>query len=207
MLRCMLSSSFLLVAASIAMAQDHPQKQCSWKESEIDHPRLAVVRKPSTAWQCYRNGNCSSFERHPGDTIEVALTEDGWSCGYVSSAEGAGPEWVREDELQPVAADPNPPLTAWAGNWSGGEDRVQIQVAKAAARLIINGSAVWKGLNGIQHSGDIKGEAEPAGDTIHYAEGSCSVEMILIGDYILAHDNGACGGLNARFGGVWKREK
>ncbi|HLH02916.1 MAG TPA: hypothetical protein VKX25_09110 [Bryobacteraceae bacterium] len=76
---------------------------------------------------------------------------------------------------------------------------------------MLDGTAVWDGLNGSQHTGEIAGEAKPSGNTLHYVEGSgesaCTMDLRLIGDYILAADSAKCGGLNARFGGVWRRTR
>lgn len=198
--------------ASLTPAQDRPQKECSLPDLDADNQPLSVVKPESTtSWQCYSNGNCSSFQLHAGDSIEIARTENGWTCGYVTSTEGAGAEWVRNSDIAPVAADTAAPVSAWFGTWRGGEDTVHIQAGKQNGWLTVQGKAVWDGLNGNQHFGDIKGEVKPAGNKLHYSEGQgeseCEVDLTLIGDYILARDNNKCGGMNARFAGVWRRKK
>ena len=199
-----------LLVTSSTPAQDHPQQECSTEGLDANHPTLSMVKAASTTgWQCYSNGKCSSFQIHRGDSIEVAHADKGWTCGYVTSADGAGAEWIRSDDLSPVNADPNPPLSAWFGAWHGGEDLVHIQSSKSTGSLLISGTATWDGLNGNKHFGDIEGEVKPLGNKLHYSEGqgeyACAVDMTLIGDYILASDNQYCGGLNARFQGVWRR--
>jgi hypothetical protein len=37
------------------------------------------------------------------------------------------------------------------------------------------------------------------------SQDSCVVDMTLIGTYIVARDNGKCGGMNVRFGGIWQK--
>lgn len=88
---------------------------------------------------------------------------------------------------------------------------VHIQASKTVGWLALDGTAAWDGLNGIQHFGNLEGEAKPTGNKLHYTRGqgewACAVDMTLLGDYILASDNDKCGGMNARFGGVWRRKK
>jgi hypothetical protein len=41
---------------------------------------------------------------------------------------------------------------------------------------------------------------------VHYTEDDiCTVNLALLGNYLLANDNNMCGGVNVRFWGVWKR--
>ncbi len=185
---------------------------CSAQGIEQNTVRLGAVRpQTTTSWQCYaNNGKCSSFLIHRGDSIQIAGASGGWTCGYVTSDDGAGPEWVRTGDLALVQAVANPPLSAWLGTWKGGEDVVHIKpIPGRAGWLDLDGSAVWNGLAGNQHLGEIHGRAAPAGDKLHYTEGAgesaCVVDLTLIGNYLLASDNQRCGGLNARFGGVWRR--
>ena len=39
----------------------------------------------------------------------------------------------------------------------------------------------------------------------HFKIPSCTVDLTLIGKYLVANDNDKCGGQNVRFWGVWKR--
>ena len=48
------------------------------------------------------------------------------------------------------------------------------------------------------------------GDRARYdedSEHSCKVEFSLVGDTLIASDNGLCGGANVRFDGVYRRAK
>ncbi len=196
------------VSGACVQAQDHPNEQCSGSNPQAGRVQLsAVIPASATGWQCYGAGRCSSFELHAGDSIQIARVENGWTCGYVTSADGAGPEWIRSSDLAPVKAADNPPLSAWLGTWAGGEDVVHIKASATAGSLELDGEATWNGRNGNQHFGDIQGEARPAGNKLHYVKCGCVVDMELIGDYMLASDNLQCGGLNARFGGVWRRKQ
>ncbi len=130
-----------------------------------------------------------------------------WTCGYVSARDGAGPAWIRSDALRVVPYDEHPPLRAWVGTWTGGQDRV----------LIRNRSLTWDAaidwLCGMARQtqrtfGNTEGIVSAVGNHLHFIEGgtdSCTMDLTLLNRYIFASDNQACGGLNARFQGVWKR--
>jgi hypothetical protein len=57
---------------------------------------------------------------------------------------------------------------------------------------------------------DTKGNAIPSGNHLHFVEdgpNSCTIDLTLLGKFILASDNQLCGGMNARFQGFWKRAR
>jgi len=142
-----------------------------------------------------------------GTPVQVYRQQGEWTCGYVSGRDGAGPAWIRSSALRVVSYDEHPPLSAWVGTWTGGEDRVLIRTGGVPGKLQLVGSAEWRGKY-TAHFGDTKGSASPVGNHLHFVEGgtdSCTIDMTLLNRYILANDNQACGGLNARFQGIWKR--
>jgi hypothetical protein len=60
------------------------------------------------------------------------------------------------------------------------------------------------------HTGEFAGEAASVGNHLHFMEGSadsCTVDLTLYGEFILAVDNDRCGGMNVRFSGTWKRRQ
>jgi hypothetical protein len=101
-----------------------------------------------------------------------------------------------------------PALGAWVGSWANGKDRIRIQVSKSSGKLDLQGEATRRGVGGVVHTGDFSGEAAPAGIRLHFVEDgadSCTVDLALIGEYLVANDNAMCGGMNVRFWGIWKR--
>lgn len=175
----------LLLAAAGMAAEDGPGKPCSY-DGFGTNPKLAEVA---------------------GDPMLVYRMEGEWTCGYLSKRDGAGPAWVRSADVRLVQVDTNPPLAAWAGTWKGGEDHVTIRLSKTAGKLMLKGDAVWQGRAGSVHTGDFEGEAIPQGNRLHFADGgaeSCTIDMTLVGGYIVAEDNNKCGGMNVRFQGIWK---
>jgi hypothetical protein len=142
-----------------------------------------------------------------GTPVQIYRQQGEWTCGYVSGRDGAGSAWIRSDALRVVRYDEHPSLRAWVGTWTGGEDRARIRTGSVAGTLQLVGSAEWHGKY-TAHFGDTKGSASPVGNHLHFVESgpdSCTIDMTLLNRYILVSDNQACGGLNARFQGIWKR--
>jgi hypothetical protein len=202
----------LLVFAMAATAQSRPTGACRFRDFATgpqENPQIAVVKTagPAATWSdCESPKGCAALHAESGSPVEIYSTEGEWTCGYSADRHGAGPEWFRSADLRLVQYDRNPPLTAWAGTWRGGEDRVVLTTAKGALHL--EGDAIWNGRAGVSHFGDVKGEANPVGNHLHFVEGdegSCTIDMTLMGRFILASDNQRCGALNARFRGFWKR--
>jgi hypothetical protein len=71
--------------------------------------------------------------------------------------------------------------------------------------LRIEGHAWWLGARGVSHSGSIKARAVPSGNRLHFVESTCTLDLALVGKYIVADDNEQCGGANVRFWGIWRR--
>jgi len=147
-------------------------------------------------------------EIRPGEPMLIYHTGGEWTCGYVSRSNGAGPEWVRSAKLRPVEALENPPLGAWLGVWRDGLNRITIRRGGESGQLHLNGEAIWHGIGKVVHTGEFSGEAVPAGNHLQIVDGgpeSCTVDLKLIGKYLVVDDNSNCGGMNVRFWGIWHR--
>ena len=164
-----------------------------------------VTRTSAVTWMaCDSPKGCVPLRAEPGSPVEIYGTVGEWTCGYGIDRHGAGSAWFRSRDLHRLEFRANPPLAAWYGTWKGGEDHVVISPAKNRTRLHLVGKAMWQGGNGNEHFGNVRGDASPAGNRLHYVEGGCTIDLTLAGKYILAYDNQGCGGMNARFGGIWK---
>lgn len=137
-----------------------------------------------------------------GDPVVVFRAEGEWTCGYRVSAKGARPIWVRTAELIEVAVNERPAVREWVGAWTGGD--VSIAIRAAGNRLALNGAGSWKG-RGPAQSGRFAAEVTPEGNVVRAVDGACSVDLKLFGRFVLANDNGQCGGANVRFRGVLRR--
>ena len=199
-----------ITAISAVAAQDRPATFCSF-DGFGGNPALAEIAtaQPATGYSgCRSDRSCIPETFAPGDPILVYRVAGDWTCGYLWHSDGAGPGWVRSTDIRPIKFDPQPALSAWAGTWTGGEDRVTIQLSNIPGELDLKGEATWHGAGGVDHLGDFAGAAAPHGNHLHVASGGadpCLVNLTLVGRYIVADDNNKCGGLNVRFWGLWKR--
>jgi hypothetical protein len=209
-------SLFLLfLALSLASAaQSRPTGACpfaGFDTSSQRDPKIAEVQSSgrALAWTaCDSPKGCFPLRFDPGSPVLIYAVKGAWTCGYSADRHGAGPAWFRSSDLRPVRYTLNPPLAAWSGTWTGGENHVILAPAKSGKALHLKGNATWHGANGNEHFGDAEGDAVPTGNHLHFVEGdsaACVIDLTLLGKFILASDNQGCGGMNARFEGLWKR--
>lgn len=198
----------LLAITSSAAGQQPPGSACEFDGFDVN-AKLAEVSKPTTAYYaCAVGKKCLPMALKPGDTVVISRSEADWTCGYLTARKGGAPGWVRSQDISAIAADPNPPLTAWIATWVQAENRITIERSKTAGKVSLDGEAYWRGSRDNVHEGSIEGEATPRGNRLHYEEGSsesCTVDLALIGEYLLSNDNNKCGGMNVRFWGIWRR--
>ncbi len=191
-----------------AAAQERPQKLCSFDGFSAD-PKLAEVTKATVGYfGCTLGKDCLPMKLGLGEVVIPHYTDGDWTCAHIEQPAGSGPGWVRSRDIREIRADAAPPLDAWLGMWVNGRDRMVIVRSKVSGELHLEGSAEWRGVGAVVHTGNFEGEATPAGNHLHFVEGnadSCTIDLTLIATYLVANDNDKCGGMNVRFWGVWKR--
>jgi hypothetical protein len=196
----------ILAAALTAASQTRPQSACAFDGFSAD-PKLAEVTKAATGYSgCAAGKNCLPTKLSAGDTATIYHVDGDWTCAYLQQRNGAGPGWVSSKDIREVVGDPAPTLDAWVGAWTKGDGRIVITAS--SGKLHLAGEGEWHGAAGVVHTGDFEGDAEPNGNHLHFVEGnadSCTVDLTLLGKYIVVNDNDRCGGMNVRFWGVWKR--
>jgi len=166
-----------------------------------------------------------------GDRLVASGTRGAFTRVTFVGATGRPSEgWIETRALSEVVLPPAAPA-AWRGEWKAWD--ADIAIRPAASGLRVEGSAVWGGhdparvASGAVHVGDFTVEAKPKGDRIAFSLGSsaagdtvalpvddspgeefrCRVRMRLLGPYLLAEDNGACGGANVTFTGTYRRRR
>lgn len=203
-----------LPGAAFCGGQDKPAGRCApdsgFATTLGQRVQIAEVKRPAAVQleQCGSEKGCIVSPTALGTPVLIYRELGEWTCGYISGRNGAGPAWIRSDALDIVPYDARPPLNAWVGTWTGGEDRVVIRAGSLAGILHVVGNAEWHGMGDDVHFGDLEGAASPVGNHLHFVQNgpnSCTLEMTLLNRYILASDNGLCGALNVRFQGIWKR--
>ena len=149
----------------------------------------------------------------PGDVVIISRVRNGFACAFYPSKGGGTAGWLatRQINLTPIDTRPNP--DRWQGSWSS-EGNPHLTFAERMGRLTVAGKAYWPGPPGTYdwssiHEGQIDGPVEITGNTGHYGEDEdlCEVRFWLLGDYLLAGDNGNCGGANVSFSAVYTRAK
>jgi hypothetical protein len=195
---------------SIAGAQALPASRCEFDGFEGKTKLAEVVSRPISSGYlgCSPELKCTPTKVAAGDVVLVYRTEGDWTCGYLSQSKGAGPGWVRSQDLREVPAEASPAPAAWVGRWVNGEDWIRIQRAEWPTRLQLEGKGYWRGNGKVLHEGDFAGNGVLTGNQVHFVEGdadSCTVDLTLIGKYLVVNDNSKCGGMNVRFWGIWKK--
>lgn len=147
----------------------------------------------------------------PGDQLAVAKTHGKFICGWYSPAKGSPTVgWLLLSDLEITAPDTAPSPEKWAGTWkqSWGQSSDFITIKnETTGSLRMHGEASWTGITGSVHIGNFNGNTKPQGNQVTLDDDMCKVNLILLGDYLVANDNSYCGGANVRFNGVYKRKK
>jgi hypothetical protein len=210
-----LAMVLILPGASVCAPQGKPTGDCSvpyngfaaTSEQSV-HIAEVATRAAVELEECGSEKGCIVSPAGWGTPVLIYREQGEWTCGYFSGRDGAGPAWIRSEALRFVPYDARPPLNAWVGTWSGGEDRVLIRAGSMPQTLHLVGNAEWHGKDDDVHFGHTEGGASPVGNHLHFVQNgpsSCTIDMTLLNRYILASDNELCGALNARFQGIWKR--
>ncbi|WP_295531224.1 hypothetical protein [Novosphingobium sp. Chol11] len=147
----------------------------------------------------------------PGDTVVTGRTIGAFICAYFPSKGGGTAGWVEASRLRALPVNARPPLAAWLGRWSDeGNPALRITQTKSGV-LQIAGDAFWPGPvrqkdwpSGWPHLGQIGGELKLRGNRAHYDDGTCTVDLVALGDVLIGLDNESCGGMNVRFNGVYR---
>ncbi len=149
----------------------------------------------------------------PADLVITAQSFGGYRCVlYYNRRSGqdyAG--YVPEDRLEPQPAA-SLAQGDWTGTWRNGDNSIVLR--DKAGKLSAKGDAYWPSKNpsrkaapGGPHIGEMSGLAAPKGAKVAFedSEGECHVDLTLLPPFLLAKDNGNCGGVNVSFNGVYTR--
>ncbi len=148
----------------------------------------------------------------PGAIVLSGHRHGDYVCAFDPAHDDAG--YLAAARLKTLPVDALPPLKAWVGLWRYGDDTIRL-TAKGAM-LSVDGEAYWPSAHpsarqfpGGPNVGDLSGTATPKGNAVIFADASdpqaCSATLRLVGDVIVVADNGACGGMNVSFSGVYRR--
>ncbi|ATY33189.1 hypothetical protein [Sphingomonas psychrotolerans] len=161
-----------------------------------------------------------------GDMLVASGTSGGFtSVTFVTPTGRTRGGWLDSAGLVRIAAGKN-----WQGVWKAWESEIEVAPGRIRGTLHIEGSATWGAhdpqrvaIGGV-HVGEFAVDAQGSGDRIAFSvdEGAesgtmargfddapeetyrCRVQLRLLGPYLLARDNGVCGGANVSFTGTYR---
>jgi hypothetical protein len=147
----------------------------------------------------------------PGDPLVIGKHKGTFLCAFYPNRVGGSAGWIPGERVQSVAMDPAPPASQWKGVWIDGDDVIRITANGAA--LHAKGEAWWPSKNpprdeipGGPNLGSIDATAAPARNVVVFNDGACRVQATLLDGFLVVSDNRACGGMNVRFDGVYRRK-
>lgn len=186
-----------------------------------DHFGLAIVNGQGRAQVLDDMNGCPKAERRcrkgyyvvPGDRVVTGRIKGSYVCAFFPNKGGGTAGWIERSRLRPLTINRNPPQSAWIGRWSSEENPI-MRIMTGHRGLRITGEAYWPGPTrdddwppGWPHYGNIDGKLVRQSDHAHYDADGCRVDLVLVGDTLIASDNEMCGGANVRFNGVYRRQK
>lgn len=215
-----------LVAAGAAAAQDRacrvatfPLDQRAFGQSRITpgppiHLAADPIGCPDGMAACRQPPFAVS-----GDVVLTGRPRGPWVCVYRPSRGGGGVAgWAPGRRLSALPAEAAPPLHAWLGRWTYG--RNWIEISRDGNELAGKGHAAWPSVYpipqeaaGDKRSAKFSAQSLPSGNRLEFKngeyndQGACTVSLVLVGRYIVAEDDGRCGGRNVTFTGVYERRR
>jgi hypothetical protein len=165
----------------------------------------------------------------PGDEVLMGAADGPYVCALFKSqraTETTG--WLPRTALEVVPPEPAP-ARQWDGKWQRDRE-AQIVIRSRHDDVQVSGNAIWgshdlqRVSRGAIHVGVLNGKGRPRGQTLALAigydpersgipptpaeaRGDCAARLELFGRYLLVEDNGACGGINVSFTGIYVRAK
>lgn len=151
-----------------------------------------------------------------GDEVLTGRMKGKYVCAYFPNSGGGSAGWVDMAQLKVLPIDPQPSPAAWLGWWSDNGNPTA-RITQKESGLHLESEAFWPGPptvrakdwpDGWPHEGGANGPLVRSGNRAHFGDknSGCQVDFTLVGGYLLAADNGECGGANVRLDGVYQRD-
>jgi hypothetical protein len=163
----------------------------------------------------------------PGDEVLVDTADGPYVCTFFKSQAGSESRgWLPRAALQ-IASPAPAPAQNWDGKWHRDQE-AQIVIKSEQNEVEVAGHAIWgendpqRVKRGSVHEGALEGKGRPRGQTLaigydpnrsdflpapDQAPDGCAAKLELYGRYLKVEDNGACGGINVSFSGIYVRVK
>ncbi len=209
-----------LLAAGCARAQDSDEDMCRnglFPSQQAFHLAAVGGTAPKLYFfndrdGCPQKGAACRTKAYvvPGDRLLLGKTHGEWTCAWYQGTSRETVGWVRNTDLLE-----QPDTAVQTGDWLGKWKEVykgpgRIAISRMGDTLQVNGDTRWIGQN-TENVGGIAGKLTVSGAHGHVGPAGgqdtyeCSADMVRIGEFLIVHDNGGCGGLNVRFDGLYVR--
>lgn len=150
------------------------------------------------------------------DRVLTAGSEDGYTCVFAPSSTATTIGWIETKRLQARVINSSPPLAAWQGAWKS-EVVMSIRVLCGKFGLQASGIENWRSgdgtdadgrvsLPGREHHAEFSGRLRVSGNRARIEDADCSVDLTLLGGFLIVADNVSCGDPNTSFRGVYRRK-
>lgn len=219
------------ITVASAAAQEAP-RDCLGVDFSVRHPvavakiiadRAAVhfVKNVSDDPACPAASDACLRQAYlvPGDLVLIGKTSGAFTCVSYQSPQNPKPSWTNgwlpASSMTPLEPWRAPARAEWIGNWSHGGGRLGIRPAPGGA-LAIRGEAFYAAAQNV-HTAVIDAQAKPIGSLLEFADhgrtpfdqadsDSCLVRMQIVEKFLVAEDNGRCGGELVSFTGFYRRK-
>jgi hypothetical protein len=207
-----------------ALADEQPkvEQECLSYDTAYENAPLFAVKTSSgeeRAWLykqtqlCPKDKPCGSRQKAylvSGNVVFAGPPNRGFRCAYYGSSHGkivAG--FIPIENLQSLVEDASMSVDFVIGTWNYEGDSIKIKAA-AAGQVSGDGQATYQTAETV-NEGAFSAQARLAAGQkeLVFKEGddesSCVVKLRRRGPYLVASDNGNCGGLNVSFGGIYTK--
>lgn len=216
----MLCAFAALIASARAETPAAPDcRDGSFVESESPYA-LAKIKGDENAFFIDDNAPCPNDTPAcrtktyvlPGDTVIVGAAFGAYRCiFYRSQKDPAGSAGYVPESRLGILPKADVSEKDWLGEWRMGDDFIKLRKTRDG-KLSAAGEAYWPSANpspkerpGGPNIGEMSGTASPMGAQVTFAadDDVCRVSLTLLPPFLLAKDNGSCGGANVTFSGVY----
>lgn len=138
-----------------------------------------------------------------GDLLLQGPAVNGRRCSYPVRGgvpTGAG-GYLNTMQVQNLSAS-----ATLSGTWAAAQGTLTL-TRTAAGAWQVEGTASAPTPGGSVNTGDLGGLLTRQGSAWQYAADGCELNLWAVGPWLLAADNGACGGLNVSFSGLYTRQR
>jgi len=212
-------------SGALAGEQPKVEQECLSYDSVYENAPLFAI-KPDAGQQrvylytqarrCPNDKPCEAQQKAylvSGDVVFAGPPNRGFRCAYNGSVKGkivAG--FIPVGNLTAMVEDDGLSTDFVIGAWNYEADSIEIKAAAAAGQVSGDGQATYQTAETV-NEGSFSAQAPLAAGQkqLIFKEGndeaSCVVKLHRRGPYLIASDNGNCGGLNVSFNGIYTKAR